>query len=117
MGKICFKSCCCFLLAVAAVILSAGYVYHLNNQHSFKMVQLSEYRRDQFLYDEKTGRVWVRECFGEATDQDCLGAWGWSESYVKGITPETVDAAQKARIFKNLRIQGMTSDEHNSEGE
>lgn len=116
MSKFCLKDCGCFLLGLAAVILSAGYLYHLNNQHSFKLVQISEYRRDQFLYDEKTGRVWIRECFGEATDQDCLGAWGWTESYVKGVTPETSEVAQKARIFENLLKNRQQPSPENTEG-
>lgn len=56
------------------------------DQHEFELVQLGAMRRDQFLLDKKTGRVWEKICHGEVKGPDCNGEEYWSEVYVEGLT-------------------------------
>lgn len=50
------------------------------DHHEFVMVQLSNYRRDQFMYDKKTGRVWASRC----SDKECNSTI-WTRENVEGI--------------------------------
>jgi hypothetical protein len=54
----------------------------------FHLVQLGTFRRDQFLVDNRTGRVWTSICMGKTSGADCSGSLMWEEMYVDGITPE-----------------------------
>ena len=55
----------------------------------FEIVQLGEFRRDQFLVDKDSGHVWQSVCSGQVVDGDCKGMMVWDEMCVGGITPET----------------------------
>jgi len=48
-------------------------------------------RRDQFLVDQKTGRIWQSACMGNVSGADCTGMVIWQEMYVDGITPSDSD--------------------------
>lgn len=54
----------------------------------FKLLQLGTFRRDQFLVDQATGRMWQEVCMGKAVGPDCNGTLVWQEVYVDGITPK-----------------------------
>lgn len=42
----------------------------------FQLVQLGEMRRDQFLLDAETGRIWRASCIQRGSGTDCLEyAW------------------------------------------
>ena len=57
----------------------------------FELVQLGNMRRDQFLVDQKTGRIWQSACMGNVSGADCTGMVIWQEMYVDGITPSDSD--------------------------
>ena len=59
----------------------------------FGIVQLGTFRRDQFLVDKKTGRIWKKVCMGNVAGADCSGLSMWDEMYVSGITPDSSAAA------------------------
>ena len=63
-------------------------------EHAFELVQLGQFRRDQFLVDKKTRRVWERSCTGKVSGPDCDGLNTWDEMYVSEITPEDSLAAK-----------------------
>jgi hypothetical protein len=56
-------------------------------QHDFQLVQLGQMRRDQFLIDRRTGRIWVSVCSGKNNGPDCMGMMIWDEMYVRDFTP------------------------------
>ena len=63
-------------------------------KHDVQLVQLSDFRRDQFLVDKSTGRVWTNVCSGPTSGPDCNGMLIWQEMYVDGgITPGDSGAA------------------------
>ena len=63
--------------------------------HDFQVVQLGTFRRDQFLLDKDTGRVWHSTCVSQAQapSVDCSGVIIWDEMYVSGVTPSDSPAA------------------------
>lgn len=81
------------LLGLAALLAAASFAgftpstHKWNNQHmlipnaehDFQLIQLGEFRRDQFLLDRKTGRVWQPVCSGKSTGPDCAGEMVWVE--------------------------------------
>lgn len=66
---------------------------------NYQLVQLGEFRRDQFLVDQATGRVWRRVCTGGVSGVECDGMLVWDEMYVGGVTPSSSDAAADYRIL------------------
>ena len=52
----------------------------------YQLVQLSEYRRDQYLVDTETGRVWVIVCSMFKEDK-CVGIGKLVELEVEGLHP------------------------------
>ena len=66
----------------------------VSEKHDFQLIQLGNFRRDQFLVDKTTGRVWVSTCTGEVAGPDCQGILTWDEMYVDGITPSDSTAAR-----------------------
>jgi hypothetical protein len=81
------------IAAVIAALASAAPDPRPVKDHSserasgFQLVQLGELRRDQFLLDGKTGRVWVRVCSGVMQGGECSGQMLWEEMCVQGVTP------------------------------
>lgn len=90
------------LIGLAALIASASFFLHVADiqkratlsvpvpelvKHDFQLIQLGELRRDQFLVDKSTGRVWQSVCTGDVAGPDCKGMIIWDEMYVDGITP------------------------------
>jgi hypothetical protein len=89
------------ILAISVLLLSALASAEVNVSGRFQLVQLGSMRRDQFLIDTQTGRIWNKTCAissdGSAADCD-LGYW--SEEWVAGlnITQEAVfDVIEKAK--------------------
>ena len=99
------------LLGVAAIIAAGGFFIEVANstheiqtsrpsatqdsiEHDFQLVQLGDFRRDQFLVDKSTGRVWQSICSGPTSGPDCNGMLIWDEMYVGGgVTPSDSGAA------------------------
>lgn len=91
-----------FFIGLASMLFAATYAHlipwHQNRvhpwetapkvEHSFELVQLGQFRRDQFLYDKRTGRVWQSSCVGKVNGPDCGGMMVWDEMYVDGVTPQ-----------------------------
>jgi hypothetical protein len=68
-------------------------------KHDFQLTQLGEFRRDQFLVDKSTGRVWQSVCTGDVSGPDCKGMLIWDEMYVDGVTPSDSATAIVYRQF------------------
>jgi|SRR6185312_17200174 len=77
--------------------------FHEN--HEFQLIQLGEMRRDQFLLDKKTGRVWTEVCTGQVAGPDCKGQLVWQGMQVEGLP----SASTPASIFSGLPTQPQTS--------
>ena len=97
------------LVGVAALVAAGSYFVSVANEshdsqapiqtptketHDFQLVQLGTFRRDQFLFDKSTGRVWQSTCAGEVSGPDCQGMLIWDEMYVDGVTPSDSSAAR-----------------------
>jgi hypothetical protein len=67
-------------------------------QPEFKLIQLGEFRRDQFLIDQRSGRIWRIVCSGEVSEADCKGMNIWEEMYVMGVTPPSSFATVSYRL-------------------
>lgn len=110
------------LLGIAAVIAAGAYLTRRANtprpqpqlvaqqpvsfpEHDFQLVQLGEMRRDQFLYDKRTGRIWNSVCTGQVSGANCSGMLVWQEMYVDGITPPTSPAS----TYYQLQMQSQKS--------
>lgn len=65
------------LLGVAALI--AAIRFATPPAGSYQLQQLGEYRRDQFLLNTQTGRVWNKVCTGDVTGAECTGDLVWVE--------------------------------------
>jgi len=70
----------------------------------FQLVQLSNFRRDQFMIDTQTGKVWSNGCL--ATDGDNCQYGAFTAMDVEGIT-----LPLKAMMEKSSKIQKMIQDE------
>jgi len=96
------------LFGIAALIVAISYLINTTQtrqassphnistafpEHDFQLVQLGVMRRDQFLYDKHTGRIWTRVCAGQVSGADCNGTIIWQEMSVDDITPSTSPAS------------------------
>lgn len=61
----------------------------------FQIIQLGTMRRDQFLLDTQTGKVWQPTCLHGSTGADCEYA-AFMQTEVEGIS------ASKDKIYKNV---------------
>ena len=52
--------------------------------HDYQLIQLGDFRRDQFLIDKNTGRVWNKVCSGDVKGADCDGELMFEEMAVSG---------------------------------
>jgi hypothetical protein len=105
------------LVGIAAIVLACAFVIRtLHDQaasphfprsaeqsqskesHEFQLIQLGEMRRDQFLLDKKTGRVWIKVCTGQVVGPDCKGQLVWQGMQVEGLP----SASNPASIFSDL---------------
>lgn len=87
--------------------------------NEFSLAQLGEFRRDQFLVDRRTGRVWNVTCWTDArakpkrADQDQAGCDGirfWNEMYVEGRTPSDAPAATTYAAFVRSQLSATETD-------
>lgn len=72
----------------------------------FALVQLGEFRRDQFLIDRRFGRVWGKVCSGEVSGPNCKGMEMWDEMFVRGVTPPSSLAALEYRLHLQEQLDG-----------
>jgi hypothetical protein len=95
------------LLAAASMFLrvvaeseqqTRAYPTEASPKHDFQLIQLGQFRRDQFLVDKASGRVWQSVCSGNVNGADCDGMLIWDEMYVDGITPSSSTAAVVYRM-------------------
>ena len=94
-----------FLLGVAAIGAAITFTLKVSRppapvasptqEHNFELVQLGDFRRDQFLFDRKTGRIWQSICSGDTSGPDCNGLLIWKEMFVAGVTPVDSDATNE----------------------
>ena len=66
----------------------------------YQLIQLSSMRRDQYLLDTKSGKVWNKACLiGGATSDQCEYS-AFLEVDVEGLTGSLGDIFKKANEFK-----------------
>ena len=93
------------LIAAGSLFINSGAPANAPEiiKHDFRLVQLGEFRQDQFLVDGGTGRVWQSVCAGEVVGPDCKGMLIWKEMYVGGVTPRDVSVTQDYLQHKYLQ--------------
>lgn len=94
------------LIMVIAIILVSGCTNRSDSNPKsekseigrYQLVQLGSFRRDQYLLDTQTGKLWTSECWIPGkTPPDCrLNVW--NESLVYGLThsPEQIHEIEQA---------------------
>lgn len=64
------------LFVVFALLLSENaYSQARTTEGRFQLIQLSSARRDQYLLDTQTGRMWSPTCFNSQGEQCVVMAW------------------------------------------
>ena len=96
------------MLLYAAAAASAGKpVAEINEtppaKRGFQLVQLGDFRRDHFLVDADTGRVWQSVCSGDVKNGDCDGTMIWLEMCVEGTTTSKNSMLKCLNANINLR--------------
>ncbi len=56
----------------------------LITESNFRLVQLGDFARYQYLYEPKSGRIWKMVCTETDDDGDCVST-GWVKMKVEGI--------------------------------
>ena len=99
-----------FLLGLAGLIAALAMLLHVASpagkaqgqlqapteaKLGFEIVQLGEFRRDQFLVDRDSGGVWNRVCSGNVKDGECNGALIWEQMCVDGKSSAACLMAQR----------------------
>lgn len=79
------------IICSSASAQSASGSKHGAGSHSgggrFQLIQLSDFRSDQFLIDTETGKIWQPVCTKLATDgSHCDGSIIFEEVFVDGIS-------------------------------
>ncbi len=106
-----------FMAGIAALIVAGSFagfvVYHFSPgnkdqlietpQSDSQLIQLGQFRRDQFLVDRRNGRVWTLICFGKVSGPDCDGMQLWQEMYVDNATLDDSRAANAYRTHVNAK--------------
>jgi hypothetical protein len=85
------------MIGISSLVYSITYNGKASTE--YHLVQLGEMRRDQFLIDKKSGRIWENICLGEVDGSDCKGLGIWEEMYVRGVTPSTTRAFRLHEYF------------------
>lgn len=71
----------------------------------FQLIQLSDFRRDQYLLDTQTGKIWVGTCGTKDKSGECIYNL-WAPQDVVGIT------MTEAEYFKKIdRLEKIVNDE------
>lgn len=74
---------------IAAILLLSSYGHAQKKVNTgtsggrFQLIQLSDFRRDQFLLDTQTGRTWVNVCSVSKGETCIYGVW--AEQDVVGL--------------------------------
>jgi len=66
----------------------------------FQLIQLSDFRRDQFLLDTQTGKIWKKVCTIPEGNECELGAW--MQDDVIGITITEAEYYKKVREVRKM---------------
>jgi hypothetical protein len=67
------------MLLLGAAALVAAIAFTAPAAGSYQLYQLGEYRRDQFLLNTRTGKVWEKVCIGTTSGATCDGDLMWEE--------------------------------------
>lgn len=66
-----------------------------NSTGRFQMVQLGTFRRDQFMIDTATGRIWSKTCLvSEKSNTDC-SYLGWIQDDVENLSKSRTEIFEK----------------------
>ncbi len=68
------------------------------NEGRFQLLQLGTMRRDQYLLDSHTGKIWARVCMRSASQEagDCAYQ-AWLVEDIEGITASMADIRKTAQ--------------------
>ena len=69
----------------------------------FQLIQLSNFRRDQFLIDTKTGKIWNKQCL-VSTSEDCEYS-AFMSMDVEDITVPAKEILKRARNVREVTNQ------------
>lgn len=85
-----------FLLGASSVHNDGG-----NDSGRFKLMQLSDFRSDQYMLDTHTGKIWRAICvISTGTDGTGCGYLVWREMDVENISSTSKLIAEKAKMLQ-----------------
>lgn len=86
------------LIALTALLSSVSFAQKKTNTSTtggrFQLIQLSDFRRDQYLLDTQTGRLWSNVC-SVSKGEDCQ-YYVWTEQDVVGLNISVKDYLNKS---------------------
>lgn len=96
------------IIILAAIFFSSEiFAAAKNNQTSFngryQLVQLSDFRRDQFLLDTQTGQLWSKSCEVPGDDKSECKYSIWIQEDIVGINATLNDVIKRTEIIKNSK--------------
>lgn len=72
--------------------------------HDYQLIQLGEFRQDQYLLDKKTGRTWTNGCVGRIDGANCDGDTLWTEKLVVGLNGYTQEDLARYINYYNKSV-------------
>jgi hypothetical protein len=83
---------------IAVLMAVAMFAQNQTTGGRFQLVQLGDMRRDQFLLDTQTGKMWARVCLKIDSETPAGCAYSaWRIEDVQGITASMEDIRQMSK--------------------
>ena len=93
-------------LIISAVILSVAFSASAQSKNSdgrFQLVQLGSMRRDQFLLDTHTGKIWRSVCYLPSDTSDDCSVDAWDPADIIGINTTLEKVIEKVNRVAEYR--------------
>lgn len=95
-------------LIIASIVLLASVTHAQKKSNTstqngrFQLIQLSDFRRDQYLVDTQTGKMWQKSCFISSSDSSECAYGPWMTVDVEDITMDFGAIDKKAKALKKM---------------
>lgn len=90
------------ILILASLYSSLSFAEAKNTQTNtgrFQLIQLSDMRRDQYMIDTQTGKIWSKGCEVSENTTSCLYEVWWPQDVV-GINATLEQVSKRAAILE-----------------
>ncbi|MFV3409695.1 hypothetical protein ACNH6C_13870 [Bdellovibrio bacteriovorus] len=94
------------LLAAILLFGTSAVAQKKNNESSsggrFQIIQLSDFRRDQYLIDTQTGKMWQKSCLIAGPDNTECAYGPWLTVDIENVTMDYGAIDKKAKTLKKM---------------